>query len=160
MPGDSKKRGQYKRKTHYKRRRNAEPTYSMYSEPAYGEMGKAIITRGTMYGPIGRMGGKMSKTMKSQMTHAGPTGPSAGCDSTFDGLHHWFKHVFEHLGWMILAKERGMNDKTMVYKNSIKRLKESIEYKIKQIHDKDKKEDLKIMWHNVNTLMKHAEMDL
>jgi predicted ATP-binding protein involved in virulence len=82
------------------------------------------------------------------------------CDMTFHGIHHWYKHMFEHLGWMILAKDRGMTDKTTTYLNSLKRLKMAIEQKLKSTRDHDKKEDLKIMHHNVCILMEHAEKDL
>jgi len=82
------------------------------------------------------------------------------CDTTFHGIHHWYKHMFEHLGWMILAKDRGMTDKTTTYLNSLKRLKMAIEQKLKSTRDHDKKEDLKIMHHNVCILMEHAEKDL
>lgn len=82
------------------------------------------------------------------------------CDSTFHGLHNWQKHVFEHLGWMILAKHRGMVDKTATYLNSIRRLKMALERKIKNTHDHDRKEDLRILHHNVCILCKHAEHDL
>jgi predicted ATP-binding protein involved in virulence len=82
------------------------------------------------------------------------------CDATFHGLHHWYKHVFEHLGWMILAKDRGMTDKTTTYLSSLKRLKMALEQKLKSTRDHDKKEDLKIMHHNTCILIEHAEKDL
>jgi hypothetical protein len=82
------------------------------------------------------------------------------CDATFTGINHWHKHMFENLGWMILAKSHGMTDKTTTYLNSLKRLKMAIEQKMKAMHDKDKKEDLKIMHHNVCILIEHAEKDL
>jgi predicted ATP-binding protein involved in virulence len=81
------------------------------------------------------------------------------CDATFHGIHHWYKHMFEELGWMILAKSRGMTDKVTTYLSSIRRLKTAIEQKIKHVKDSDKKEDLKIMHHNVCILMEHAEKD-
>ena len=82
------------------------------------------------------------------------------CDSTFHGLHHWYKHMFEQLGWMILAKDRGMTDKTTTYLTSLKRLKMALEQKLKKTRDHDKKEDLKIMHHNTCILLEHAEKDL
>ena len=104
------------------------------------------------------------KTMKSHTNkdydvhHHMPIGSC--CDATFHGIHEWYKHMFEHLGWMILAKQRGMTDKTMVYLSTLKRLKMAMEQKIKSIKDTDKKTDLKIMLENVCTLMEHAERDL
>jgi len=68
--------------------------------------------------------------------------------------------MFEELGWMILAKNRGMMDKTSTYKNTIQRLKESILKKHASVRDKDKKDDLKIMLDNVDILIEHANKDL
>jgi hypothetical protein len=82
------------------------------------------------------------------------------CHATFHGIGHWYRHLFEELGWMILAKERGMIDKTTVYLSSIKRCKMEIEHRMTHIHDADKKDDLNIMRHNLCILMKHAQMDL
>jgi len=82
------------------------------------------------------------------------------CDVTFHGLYEWYEEKFEKLGWMILAKHKGHNDKIVCYKTSLKRLEEAITHKIeKHIHDKDKKEDLHIMLHNVKVLQKHVDMD-
>jgi len=80
--------------------------------------------------------------------------------ATYHGLHKWYEEMFEHLGWMILAKSKGYDDKIEVYKNSLKRLKEGIENKISTTKDSDKKDDLKIMWDNLNILITHANKDL
>jgi benzoyl-CoA reductase/2-hydroxyglutaryl-CoA dehydratase subunit BcrC/BadD/HgdB len=82
------------------------------------------------------------------------------CDATMEGIHHWYKRMFEELGWMILAKHRNMLDKTSTYKNSLDRLKTAIEQKLARIHDKDKKDDLEIMHKNVLILIEHAHVDL
>jgi len=97
-----------------------------------------------------------------KMMHRNPTPSPIGecCDATFHGLGHWYKHLFEELGWMILAKSRGMTDKIAVYLNSITRCKMAIEQKIHKTRDSDKKEDLKIMHHNIVILMEHAQKDL
>lgn len=82
-----------------------------------------------------------------------------GNDVTFHGIELWYKHKFEHLGWMLLAKRDGYSDKVMAYKNSTLRLRNAIEVKIKKIHDKDKKADLVIMKNNVEHLIQHINKD-
>ena len=82
------------------------------------------------------------------------------CDATFDGIYAWYKKLFEKLGWMILAKKHGMVDKTATYKHSLEKLKIAITKKWKNIHDKDKKDDLGIMLENVEILIEHANKDL
>jgi hypothetical protein len=79
--------------------------------------------------------------------------------ATFHGLGEWYKVKFEKLGWMILAKEHGMYDKVSEYQNSLKRLKRELERKIKSVRDKDKKDDLGIMHHNVEILIEHVAKD-
>jgi len=81
-------------------------------------------------------------------------------DVTFYGLSHWYKRAFEKLGWMILAKNRGMTQKMESYKHSLDVLKHDIEYKIKMTQGTDKKDDLKIMLDNLNILIEHVKMDL
>jgi len=81
------------------------------------------------------------------------------CDVTFNGLHEWHKNMFEHLGWMVLAKSHGMTDKIAVYKTSLIRLKHSLEEKIKSTREKDRKDDLYVLHMNVSTLIEHAEKD-
>ena len=80
-------------------------------------------------------------------------------DATFHGLHEWHKHMFEQLGWMVLAKSYGMTDKIAVYKSSLIRLKHSLEEKIKSTREKDRRDDLHILHKNVMTLLEHAEKD-
>jgi predicted ATP-binding protein involved in virulence len=84
-------------------------------------------------------------------------GPAA--DVTFHGIELWYKHKFEHLGWMLLAKRDGYTDKVMAYKNSTLRLRDTIDRKIRKVHDKDKKADLVIMKNNVELLIEHSDKD-
>jgi len=67
--------------------------------------------------------------------------------------------MFQNLGWMILAKDHGFNDKIAEYKKSIQRLKEGLEKKLKEVENNDKRQDLEIMLRNVGILMKHAHKD-
>ena len=82
------------------------------------------------------------------------------CEATHHGLQEWYKMKFEKLGWMILAKENGINEKIFEYKNSLNRLEKAIEHKLKyHTKDIDRKDDLKIMLHDVDILKKHVEKD-
>ena len=97
---------------------------------------------------------KMNKSRKSGMCQG------FCCEATHHGLQEWYKMKFEKLGWMILAKERGMDDKVMEYKNAVNRLEKAIEHKLKyHTKDIDRKDDLKIMLDNVAVLKQHVEKD-
>lgn len=85
--------------------------------------------------------------------------PGRCCESTFKGIQKWYKNVFEQLGWMILAKDKGMTDKISVYVNSIYRIHMAIEQKIKKTSDKDRIQDLQIMLDNVKILLAHVQKD-
>lgn len=64
---------------------------------------------------------------------------------TFCALEHWFKSIFEKLGWMILATHDQDIEKVNIYLKSINQLIESIDKKIKITEDKDRINDLKIL---------------
>jgi predicted ATP-binding protein involved in virulence len=110
----------------------------------------------------------MSKTRKSSKKNSSVKNkklstesiPGKCCDATMYGINHWYHEMFEKLGWMILAKSRGMTDKIQTYLNSLHRLHTAIEQKIEKVHDIDHKNDLKIMLENVTILLQHSEMDL
>jgi hypothetical protein len=79
--------------------------------------------------------------------------------ATFDGLQEWYHSMFETLGWMVLAKHYGYNDKVYTYKNSLMRLKGSIERRLPTISCKEKRKDLEIMHKNLLVLIDHAKKD-
>jgi len=56
---------------------------------------------------------------------------------TFHGLHGWMSHVFEHLGWMVLAKKYGYTDKLVSYKSSVDRLADALEKRLEMIQEPD-----------------------
>ena len=100
-----------------------------------------------------------TKTIKKH--HYGPGFTHLHMDAvpTVQAVHHWYKHMFEHLGWMILAKEHGYHDKLFSYKNSIHRLIEAIDHRLPNLSDKDHKKDFEIMKADLLVLKKHVEED-
>jgi hypothetical protein len=105
-----------------------------------------------------------TRKMKHSRSHSAKSLSSEGipgrcCDATMHGLNNWYKEMFEHLGWMILAKDRNMTDKIQTYVNSLHRLVSALEQKVAKVHDVDHKEDLLIMWKNTKILLAHAQKD-
>ena len=81
------------------------------------------------------------------------------CAATMRGINLWYDHMFEKLGWMVLAQNKGYTDKVISYKKSLQRLKQAIELKISQVQEIDRKNDLLILHDNLIILMKHVEHD-
>jgi len=105
------------------------------------------------------MANNRTRTRKSKKTHSRRRFPGECCKATMNGLQHWYVEMFEKLGWMILAKSKGMTDKTNTYKNSLYRLKMAIEQKMSSVNNTDGKNDLVIMLDHVNILIRHVEKD-
>jgi len=81
------------------------------------------------------------------------------CEMTYCAISQWYKHIFEKLGWMVLAKAHKNNYKVEHYITTIEHLHSSIKMKYKTTKDADKRADLKIMMKNVEHLLKHAKKD-
>jgi hypothetical protein len=79
--------------------------------------------------------------------------------ATMQGLSKWYVHVFEELGWMVLAQNKGYTDKIKTYKNSLERLKTQLEHKLVRLHERDRKEDVQIMLNNLDVLIHHVDKD-
>lgn len=68
---------------------------------------------------------------------------------TFHGLHDWSSHMFEKLGWMLLAKRNKNTDSVRCYIKGLKRLHDEISHKYKETQDPDRKRDLEELSSNV-----------
>lgn len=78
---------------------------------------------------------------------------------TMHGLYNLYKEEFEKLGWMVLAYSDGRMDKVEQYKKGLVYLLASIETKMAQVVDVDKKADLVIMKKRLEVLKGHVEKD-
>ena len=99
-----------------------------------------------------------TKKMRSKSHHNSKQHIS-NLDRTMHSLEKWKHHMFEELGWMILAKSYGYHDKINTYKQSVKRLHESLLYKLHHSQAIDRKNDLKVLIKEVNILMDHIQKD-
>ena len=72
--------------------------------------------------------------------------------STMHQLNHWHKHAFTHLGWMVLAKAKGMDAKVKQYKMSVNRLCDSIKHLMNEYENHNRKHDLNVMLMQVEVL--------
>lgn len=104
--------------------------------------------------PKSTKGRKSKNRNKTMRLHEGKY------EATFEWLNKWYVMEFEKLGWMILAKHRGYNDKVTTYLKSLQRLKEALEHKLTHLKGHDRKEDVHIMLDNLHILMDHADEDL
>jgi hypothetical protein len=77
-------------------------------------------------------------------------------DATFYGLHKWETKLFERLGWMVLSKKEGNNLKIKAYMDCMHRLKSMLMKKIDQVEEKDRKDDLKILYDDTCILWRAA----
>jgi hypothetical protein len=73
-------------------------------------------------------------------------------DSTFFGLHKWTYYMFEKLGWMAKAHKHHNKLKIDAYLDSVKRLHESLEHKLRKTRDADRKDDLRVLIEHVECL--------
>jgi hypothetical protein len=76
-------------------------------------------------------------------------------DRTFHSIEKWHKKMFEKFGWMLLST---CKSKLKCYLDGLSNLKNCIEYKIHNTHSGDKKQDLQILWKNVNVLIDRSRM--
>jgi hypothetical protein len=65
--------------------------------------------------------------------------------ATMHGINHWYKHVFEQLGWMILAKAKGYDTKIAAYKMSVTNLIATIKHVMTEYENNDRKHDLRVI---------------
>ena len=88
-------------------------------------------------------------------------------DTTYSGLQCWSKHMFEKLGWIVLAHNDGDTKHVENYIENLEYLLKHVQHKINSLKKMmgkkvdlyliDKISDLKIMENNIMTLHKYAK---
>lgn len=78
---------------------------------------------------------------------------------TLHGLIKWHKHKFEKLGWIVQAMAHGNLEKVACYINSVRCLHACLHWKLANLHDNDRKDDVKSMIKNVEILLAHIKRD-
>ena len=76
--------------------------------------------------------------------------------SSFVELHIWFKHMFEHYGWMLLASAHHDTDKVAVFLRGVDKLVDHIAKKYSRTKDQDRKDDLAVLYKHAKVLQKEA----
>lgn len=95
--------------------------------------------------------------MKRQTRKAQKLSPLMG---TQHGLEKWQKGMFEKLGWMVLAKEKGLDYKVQTYKKSLDRLIASIKHVSSEYESHNRKHDLNVTLLNVMCLKSFVDKHL
>jgi len=83
-------------------------------------------------------------------------------NATLFGLHKWHTHVFERLGWMLLAKAHGKDNQIKCYCDSVDALEAELLLRLKNDTDLagSHKKDLQILLKNVMVLKQHIKKSL
>jgi hypothetical protein len=76
--------------------------------------------------------------------------------NTLPGLYKWHIALFEKLGWIILAKEKGYASKVVEYKKSIGHLITSIKHVMDEYESRNRKHDLRVLLMHVEVLQEYA----
>jgi hypothetical protein len=72
--------------------------------------------------------------------------------STMKGIYDWHTRMFENLGRMVLAKEKGYGYKVDSYKKSIDHLIKTIDHVAAEYENHNRKHDLRVLRMNMECL--------
>jgi len=79
-------------------------------------------------------------------------------EGTMHGIEDWYRHLFKHFGWMIIARAKGNGGKIRSYKKSINDLLKTIDNTMSEYKENNRKHDLKIIKRHVEVLKDYAKM--
>ena len=64
---------------------------------------------------------------------------------TLEGLEHWLKHQYEHLGWMALSVANSHPEKAYAYAMSLDRLDKAIDGRMTIVSNEQQHQDFAVM---------------
>jgi hypothetical protein len=76
------------------------------------------------------------------------------------GVNRWFRAMHEKLGWMVIAKAKGLNHKIVEYKRNLARLVRTIEHLIHEYTNMNRIHDLKVLHMEARELMDYVNKHL
>ena len=79
-------------------------------------------------------------------------------EATMNGLVMWHTRLFEHFGWMIMAKAKGDGYKVKNYKKNIRDFIRTAAKSLKEYQDGNRKRNVRILLKQVMVLKNHAKM--
>ena len=133
-----------RKKVHYVRKRNAE-----------GKFVKAYNRVAHM-----RKDGRKIRNVMTVPKGVRPANNNAlnNGNVTMTGLNNWHKHLFQHLGWMVLAKAKGHGYKVSMYKKSINEFIKSAEKLHEAYTESNRKHDVKVLLKQAKVLRRFSKM--
>jgi Tfp pilus assembly PilM family ATPase len=75
-------------------------------------------------------------------------------------LNHWYRVMFEKLGWIVLAKGKGYDYKVETYKKSLENLIKTAEHLMDEYKNTNRHHDLKVIVMNTEFLLNFVELYL
>jgi hypothetical protein len=75
---------------------------------------------------------------------------------TLDGLTKWYAHLFDKLGWMVIAKAKGCSSKLTQYKKSIDHFLTTAKKVKSEYENHNRKHDIDIYVANMEALKRHV----
>ena len=76
------------------------------------------------------------------------------------GVNRWFRAMYEKLGWMVLAKAKGLDQKVVEYKRSLKRLVRMIEQLMSEYMNVNRIHDLRVLHMEAKALLAYVNKHL
>jgi len=76
--------------------------------------------------------------------------------STSAGIHGWYRRMMSQLGWMVIAHAKGMKDRMVMYKHSMKDLLATIDHVSAEYESANRKHDLNVIRMNTEVLLDYV----
>jgi len=80
--------------------------------------------------------------------------------STMNQMTYWFRTMNDRLGWVVIAKAKGLDYKVTAYKRSLKRLIQTIEHVMAEYKSHNRKHDLGVLLIQMKALQEFTDQHL